>query len=244
MSETYKQLSIVDVLMSSQVDSLANHTPSQESGRVKTTNGICGLRCLELYESVHRRGSWERTFAGLLLGTTDLFSRRCVLTLKLVGTPYNRLYFQLVPSTLPTDETECGSLHTAILPTPTTDERDAKYKQGGTNLRAAIKEFLPTPLASDGTKLTGSDTENQMSLTKLARKQMLPTPVASDHHLRWPTENWKGDSDLPSVINGINGTRSQLNPQFVEEMMGFPENWTLSPFQNGERNQSKPTETR
>jgi len=25
-----------------------------------------------------------------------------------------------------------------MLPTPTTDERDAKYKQGGTNLRAAI----------------------------------------------------------------------------------------------------------
>lgn len=31
------------------------------------------------------------------------------------------------------------------------------------------------------------------------------------------------------------GKTSLLNPLFVEEMMGFPRNWTVSPFQNGER---------
>lgn len=32
-------------------------------------------------------------------------------------------------------------------------------------------------------------------------------------------------------------------PLFVEEMMGFPKNWTALPFQSGEENQSKHTET-
>jgi hypothetical protein len=39
------------------------------------------------------------------------------------------------------------------------------------------------------------------------------------------------------------GKTSQLNPQFVEEMMGFPENWTALPFLNGATNQLKHTET-
>jgi len=40
-----------------------------------------------------------------------------------------------------------------------------------------------------------------------------------------------------------NGKNSQLNPLFVEEMMGFPENWTALPFLSGETNPSRPTET-
>ena len=31
------------------------------------------------------------------------------------------------------------------------------------------------------------------------------------------------------------GKTSQLSPLFVEEMMGFPRNWTVLPFQSGER---------
>jgi hypothetical protein len=72
---------------------------------------------------------------------------------------------------------------------------------------------------------------------------MLPTPVKSDYQPRWKTENWEGNSDLPSVVNGVLGTRSQLNPLFVAEMMGFPANWTVLPFQSGETNQSKDMET-
>jgi DNA-cytosine methyltransferase len=39
------------------------------------------------------------------------------------------------------------------------------------------------------------------------------------------------------------GKTSQLNPLFVAEMMGFPPNWTVLPFQSGETSQSKDTET-
>jgi len=73
------------------------------------------------------------------------------------------------------------------------------------------------------------------SLSGAFQKGMLPTPVKSDHQARWKTGNWEGKSDLPSVINETFGTRSQLNPLFVEEMMGFPKNWTALPFQSGEK---------
>ena len=84
-----------------------------------------------------------------------------------------------------------------------------------------------------------------MPLTHLTEEiefGLLPTPRTSDKNMHWKTENWKGD-DLGSYINEMLGTRSHLNPLFVEEMMGFPKNWTTLPFLNGETNLSKHTET-
>jgi hypothetical protein len=60
--------------------------------------------------------------------------------------------------------------------------------------------------------------------------------------MHWKTDKWKGD-DLGSQINEMLGTRSHLSPQFVMEMMGFPTDWTILPFLNGETNQSKLEET-
>jgi hypothetical protein len=81
---------------------------SQEIEKEQRTTATCGRRCLELSESVNPVGSWARTFAGLLVGRTDWFSKRVTLTWKLLGTPYNRLLFQLVPQARPTDATEFG----------------------------------------------------------------------------------------------------------------------------------------
>ena len=39
------------------------------------------------------------------------------------------------------------------------------------------------------------------------------------------------------------GDKRMKPTDIVEEMMGFPKNWTVSPFQNGAENQSKHTET-
>ena len=141
-----------------------------------------------------------------------------------------------------------------ILLTPTTREevqdlekfkaRMEKYPNGTTmpNLATQIVGMLPTPMASEGGKMSGSPTENQMSLTKMVRQNMFQTPRASDKNMHWKTENWKGD-DLGSQVNEIFGTRSHLSPLFVEEMMGFPENWTALPFQSGDKSQSKHTVT-
>jgi hypothetical protein len=136
-----------------------------------------------------------------------------------VGTPFNRLFFQLQVSTLPTEETEFG----LWLGTPTAggDEgtgRSAKFR--GKNKAPTPKEFaiqvskmLPTPKAQ----------ESRGNASRDRGKKNLTDEIAARYR---PTSN-----------------TSQLNPRFVGEMMGFPENWTELPFLSGEENQSKHTET-
>ena len=134
-----------------------------------------------------------------------------------------------------------------------------------TNYPPTMKKlgFLPTPVASDveggisdprqiknkGTRWVrvsdNTGTEFGAKLRDVA--QMLPTPTARYHNTGTKVERPQGQpsrrSELNHLVSQEAGKNSQLNPLFVEEMMGFPENWTVLPFLNGEENQSKPTET-
>jgi hypothetical protein len=109
--------------------------------------------------------------------------------------------------------------------------------------------MLPTPLASDcGEKVTGL--ENQMSLTKMIRQGLLPTPNSFDWNTARSQETLEKAKQrhkekgvvLQNSLRQMAGQGFQLNPLFVAEMMGFPENWTTLPFLNGEKKVSKPTE--
>lgn len=204
-----RQLTL-DELISSQEGFPANPTQWQESDSERKTSATCGRRCCELFESVHPVGSWERTFAGLLIGMEGWYSRRCALTWKLVGTPYNRLYFQLQVSALaPTEETASGLLLTPttreeVMDTDKFKERMEKYDNGTTipNLATQVAGLLPTVTAT--TYKGGTDK---------ARK------------------DGRGRKDeLKHLVSHQAGKPSQLSPLFVEEMMGFPKNWTASPF--------------
>jgi hypothetical protein len=148
----------------------------------------------------------------------EWFSTMCKLNWKIRGTKYKRIYFQLVPKTLHTEGTEFG-----LLPTPTTMQiplTEQRLKKRTEYRKSIGRKYVAGNL-----------------MEHLQYKGLIPTPTKSDFQPRWKTENWEGTSDLPSVINEILGTRSQLNPLFVEEMMGFPKNWTLSAFQNIKKNQ-------
>ena len=253
-SKTSTQLNIEDVLMFLAEDSPANHSVRQDFEREQKTRAICGLRCLELSESVNPVGSWARTFAGLLVGRTDWFSKRVTLTWKILGTPSNRLLFQLVPQAHPIEETEFG-----LLPTITTETgRKSDFKQGGKSMFTALKErnMLPTPNAFDWNtprkpetfkkaqerhKAKGVNLQNP--LKQMASVGMLPTPTAQQERANASIDRGKGNlSDEVATQFKIGGKTSQLSPLFVEEMMGFPKNWTALPFQNGEGNPSKHTE--
>ena len=211
--KTLTQLTIMDELTYLQGGSRVNHTAQQAKDLAQKTSATCGQRCCALFENAPRATSWAKMFAALLVGMEGWYSKKCALTWKLKGTPYNRLYFQLVPSTLPTDEIESG-----LLPTPTAfDYNTPRSQEAWDKAKEKHGDALQNPLK------------------QMAAFGMLPTPVANDYKTRFPTKNWKGDADLPSVVNGQLGTRSQLSPLFVEEMMGFPKNWTALPFQSGDK---------
>ena len=170
---------------------LANRTAQPESGSERKMNAIYGPKCLESFERFNHVGSWAKTFSALLIGTGDWYSRRCKLTWKLKGTKYNRLYFQLQASTLPTNGTEFGLLRTEMLPTP------KAWDGGGGGARPVING--KTSFSSPGIK-------------DLAVAGLLPTPTAIEVHNSEKVSKVKGKQEtLKSRENGLNIQNSLMN---------------------------------
>jgi hypothetical protein len=242
-----------------QGDSHANHIAQQESDLGKKTAATSGRKCLEQFKKLNRDGLLAKTLPGFLLGMTDWSSEKCVLTWKMKGTKSKHLLFQLVPLVRRTEGIGFG-----LLPTPQAMDMMQNppreiTKSGriisnqGQNGSAPLKDLamnglLPTPIAGDWKGQLRGDGTASMLLGK-ASLGLLPTPQLSDFKgsgsLESLQKRGRGQkNDLSSFVTyNTNGKNSQLNPQFVAEMMGFPINWTELPFLNGETNPSKDTET-
>ena len=106
---------------------------------------------------------------------------------------------------------------------------------------AAYEKMLPTPTARSykhGSKITDGRSRRKISqgwtmeLNDLAVSGLLPNPTRRDDAL----------CNIPVMIGQHcqqnDGKTSQLNPLFVEDMMGYPLMWTTLPFlsQNGDKN--------
>ena len=250
----------LDELISSQEDSPVNHSVRQGLEKEPKTNATCGPACCESFERFPQSTSWAKTFAGYLIGQGAWYSKRCALTWKLRATKSHRIFFQLAAKTHPTEGIESGLLLTPT--TVMTDEHPDKmrarvskngYKNGTKfgSLLSQVKysKMLPTPIAGDWKGQKRKDGTASM-LSGKASLGMLPTPVASDHNAgRRGNAPREGSNPMTNSLKDAMNFKektskcSQLNPLFVEEMMGFPKNWTVLPFQSGEKNPSKPTET-
>ena len=133
----------------------------------------------------------------MLLGSSAWHSTRCCLTWKAKGTPRGRLYFQLVPSTPRTDETGFG-----FWPTPNVSDKkgtalDISHDVKRGYLRGMVR-LWPTPASRDY--------KGQNSLKHLAK--------ARGHH-----------DQLPNAV-ALQGQIGQLNPMWVEWLMGYPRDHT------------------
>jgi hypothetical protein len=148
----------------------------------------------------------------------------------------------------------------ALLPTPTSDtDRKQKYAQGGTSLPTALS-LRPTPQSRD---FRSPDKPESNNFQRKVREgytidlnsaiAMLPTPATRDYKGTNSDEHLgkeRGHHDqLPNAMKMSTGLK--LQPAFAAWMMGYPEDWTLTPFlldpntppENGEKNPSKATET-
>ena len=120
----------------------------------------------------------------------------------------------------------------------------------GTTLgELANRGLLPTPRANkvNGCDLMSANLANlnkgnlEEVVAKALQSQLMPTPT---------TRDWKGarskealeqagrteTNSLPDYFSQT-GKTSQLSVQFVQEMMGFPPDFLVLPFLNGETNQ-------
>jgi hypothetical protein len=133
-----------------------------------------------------------------------------------------------------------------------------KINQNGTDGSVGLARLvqlkpnlLPTPTAMDATNATVSMKSSQtkegsmhsMTLTRMMDKDLLPTPTTMDWKGKQASE-YKQDrgeetefvmESLPGWAEKSTGITSQLNPLFVAEMMGFPIEWLILPFQDGEK---------
>ena len=181
-------------------------------------------------------------FTALLIGRTEWYSNRCALTWKMRGTKYNRLLFRLVPSVLPIDATEYGLL-------PTVQTQGLKICRDGQSRPMPIG-MLPTPTAIDSgsgriNKSLSPNAKERPTLAMMARKGALLTPSASDgmragftmESLRSHNKVRAEQSNMAEQIAHLTGGGPfRLNPSFVAEMMGYPNDWTELPFQRGVEN--------
>ena len=168
--------------------------------------------------------------------------------------------WELGTSARPTKGTGCGYLqatHQYMIPTPTTMP-EAPNKNANTNGPKNLLEVAqnnwnpgqpwPTPDASMGkrgtqpnwTRLRKSGHTAQYSLNQAVRNKMWPTPVT--HGIGGGKGGWaqlnKACKDKDEVRKMGAGNGGQLNPTWVEWLMGWPIGWTdLKPLETGKYQQ-------
>jgi hypothetical protein len=218
MTTSAKQTSLFteDQSIFSQGDSLVSRTVSLEREKAQRMLDISGRRCLEQFESAGRPGSLGKTFLALLVGMKGWYSSKCVLTWKMKGTKYNRLYFQLAVSTLRTEGIGFGLLPTPLVMDTASDLEKVDARRKGNKERNNGK---------NGTKRTGNGMG--VTLNELMLRGLLPTPNASDNRDRGGPKD-KAVQRRIEIGKQVGLTQmidGQLSHLFVEEMMGYPINY-------------------
>ena len=202
-------------------DSRANPSVWLESKKVGTMSAIFGLRCSELSENLRRVGSSVRTYlesCELPPGTwsrvwsAKAMTSRCLILKLRLSEPRTDGSASRLWAT-PRAKEDCDYQYSA-------GRRDRKTLtlQGQVKLRA-------TPVASDHRGGIWDREKNAAYGRKhcvLLKNQVLmyPTPRTQSANGQGDQPNRQGGADLQSVVGG------QLNPTWVEWLMGYPIGWT------------------
>jgi len=197
-------------------DSPASRFPLPGSAEAIKMTVTSGRKCLELSRSCGPIGLLEK----MLLESSIWRSTQCYLTWKPKVTPQGRLLFQLAVSVPRIEDADVR-----LWPTVRARETgDYQYSQGRHDkktltLTGAVKMW-PTPKASDckGTGPAGSKSaEHDLAKRNLKGVVMYATPTAADAK---GSSGGKMHSSLRTEAGG------QLNPMWIEWLMGFPIGWT------------------
>ncbi len=116
-------------------------------------------------------------------------------------------------------------------PTPKQEPSGPDYaradrpESGGDDLATAVAKMLPTPRASDGEKGGPNQKHGDGSPSLAARAAMLPTPTQADSTMgALAGKEYKPGVNHAVKLGQVAG--GQLNPAWVEWLMGFPIGWT------------------
>lgn len=198
-----------------QEDFRASPSPLPGSEEAVTMTVTSGLKCLELYKNSSPVGSLAR----MLLESSIWRSTRCFLTWKTKVTPSKRLLFRLAASTPRIKEN--GSPLSGV----------EKWKNNITG-EDGDPTLWKTPIASDAANREFyRNSRGEPNLSGMVKLWPTPTTGAG---LCGGTGNFQQLKNLAedgtiteeerrSMSQGNGG---QLNPDWVEKLMGFPAGWT------------------
>ena len=206
MSEPSTQMDL-ESLTSSSAGSPANLGPKPGSKEAQKMTETSGQRWLPLLKSYGHAGLLGKMCAALL--TSRWGSNAAYLTWKASAIKPFHLLFQLAPSMPRTDATAFGLLHT---PTSKANQMAPSMKSRDPG------SWWPTPTASEGTGAQpNTGRAGGSSLRETVKLWATPTAAIA---MGSTCQDLKGKRDLRLEVDG------QLNPTFVEWLMGFPIGWT------------------
>lgn len=226
--QDYEQLTLFPA------DSHASPSPWLESKRAKGMIDTSGRRCSELSESCARVALSVRTF----LESSRLPPGRWSRIWSVLAITSSCLILRLRLSERGTDDQEYSSSESQMWPTPTAGQcgmtavTSGRPPEKSTHLGAQVlirSGLWPTPRANEYKDTLQSVPPSRQkdpgkcNLTQaVAMDQMLATPCARDYRTgkRKRYENKSRANNLNDQIGG------QLNPTWVEWLMGFPPGWT------------------
>ena len=227
-------------------DSPVSHSVSQEKEKEQMMIDTSGMKLLESLENANPDGSLAKMLKALLTSTTAWYSDRCKLTWKKKVSKSNVLLFQLQASVHGIKGNESG-----FLPTPTTmdhiDRKGMRPSRAATNRKTGyLSEMIkmyPTPTQDSASERTKKYSQGGMPLPMAVK--MFPTPSASCHMdvvappetVKQNNQGWsvtrvgtgtKFGAKLNDVVNKLDQEKlgGKLNPNFVEFLMGYPQNYT------------------
>lgn len=188
-------------------DTPANHLVKLEKDEEMTTRDTCGLgyeRPLADYDPITQ--SWK------MYGDTYLWGESpCLEILPVSGITLNGVLYQQPPWALRIYENEL-----LLWPTPTAVNRP---------MEGNVRMYRAKIMSGEMTEAEASAILGKSVWEAQGTIKTWPTPVASDaytHNLKssQQKEGSRHSVNLPSAVGG------QLNPTFVEWLMGFPIGWT------------------
>ena len=192
-----------------------------ESKKVKGTTVTCGRKCSELSENLRRIGLSVRTY----LESCELPLTTFVRTWSVLATKSGYLILKLRLSERCTGEKESRLLPTPCATLGTNGGPNQRDSSGRPGLQMAAMMW-PTPRAQEYKDALQSLPPSRIkdpgkdNLTQRVARTLLPTPTAADS---FHSQNHTDSSGRPALCGAVGG---QLNPTWVEWLMGFPLGWT------------------
>lgn len=222
--------------MSSVGDSPASQLAAQEKGKAKKTRAGYGRSSTGSFAKLNQDGSWSKMYQDCCLLTLEGSLLEYCETFPKAGMMRNGILYRLPALEHHTSEKECSL--SQRWSTPCTGDiftkkaalRPSRIATGRkTDYLARQVLMWPTPTKSDGGGGPGCSGRDGGENLRTA-VQSFPTPRANDWKGGLPanTKSKRAECDfyLPDKVNKLEGGSGQLNPAWVEWLMGFPLGWT------------------